>query len=63
MKDKTVEESIEITTEMKVMVEVEKGTDLEKGHFLETLVVIETTGVQAIVGPGQDQGQVQIETR
>ena len=38
MKDKTVEESIEITTEMKVMAEVEIGTGLEKGHFQETLV-------------------------
>ena len=62
MKDKTVQESTEITTEMKVIAEVEIGTGLEKGHFLETLVVIETMGVQAIVGPGQDQGQVQIET-
>ena len=49
-------------TEMKVIAEVEIGTGLEKGHFLETLVMIETIGVQAIVGPGQGQGQVQIET-
>ena len=62
LKDKTVEESIEITAEMKVMAEVEIGTDLEKGHFPETLVAIETTGVQATVGPGQDWGQVWIET-
>ena len=62
LKDKTVEESIEIITEMKVMAEVEIGTGLEKGHFIETLLVIETTAVQATVGPGQDQGQVQIET-
>ena len=34
---------------------------LEKGHFLETVVAIEI-GVQAIVGPGQDQEPVQIET-
>ena len=59
MKDKTVEESIEIITEMKVMAEVEIGTGLEKGCFLETLEVIEIIGVQATVGPGQDQGQVQ----
>ena len=44
------------------MAEVEIGTGLEKGLFLETLVAIETIGVQATVGPGQDQGQVQIET-
>ena len=61
MKGKTVEESIEITTEMKVMAEVEIGTGLEKGHFLETLVVIEMIGVQTIVGSGQDHGQAQIE--
>ena len=59
LKDKTVEESIEITTEMKVMAEVEIGTGLEKGHFLETLAAI---GTQATVGPDQDQWQVQIET-
>ena len=47
---------------MKVMAEVEIGTGLEKGHFLKALVVIETTGVQVTVGPGQDQEQVQIET-
>ena len=62
MKNKTVEESTEIITEMKVMAEVEIGTGQEKGHFLETLVVIETIGVQATVGPGEDQGQVQMET-
>ena len=45
LKDKMVEESIEIITEMIVMAEIEIGTGLEKGHFLETLVVIETTGV------------------
>ena len=36
--------------------EVEIGTSLWKDHFLETLVTIETIGVQAIVGLGQDQG-------
>ena len=61
MKDKTVEESIEINTEMKVIAEEEIGTGLGKGHFPETLVAIETIGVQATVGPGQDQEQVQID--
>ena len=56
LKEITVEESMEIITEMKVMGEVEIGTGLEKGQFLETLVVIETIGVSAAVGPGQDQG-------
>ena len=55
--DKIAEESIEIITEMKVVTEAEMGTGLEKGHFPETLVTIET-GVQAIVGPGQNQEQV-----
>ena len=40
---------------MNVTAEVEIGTGLEKDHFLETLVMIETIGVQAIVGPDQDQ--------
>ena len=57
--DKIAEESIEIITEMKVMTEA--GTGLEKGHFPATIAVIEI-GVQAIVGPGQDQEPVQIET-
>ena len=60
MIDKVAEESIEIITEMKVRTGAEMGTGLEKGHFPETLVVIEI-GVHAIVGPGQDQEQVQIE--
>ena len=51
--DKIVEESIEIITEMKVMIEAEMGTGPEKGHFPETLVAIEI-GVQAIVGQVQD---------
>ena len=59
MTDKIAEENIKIITEMKVMTEA--GTDLEKGHFPETLVAIEI-GVQATVGPGQDQEQIQIET-
>ena len=62
LKDKTVKESIEIITEMKVMVEVVIGTGIEEGHLLETLVTIETIGVQTTVGPGQDQELVQIET-
>ena len=62
MKDKIVQKNIEIITEMKVMAEVNIARSLEKGHFLETLVTIETIGVQATVGPGQDQEQVQIET-
>ena len=62
MIDKTVEESTEIITEMKVAAEVGIGTGLEKDHFLETLTTKETKGVQAIAGPDQDQGQVQIET-
>ena len=40
---------------------IEAGTGLEKGHFLEVIMTI-GIGVQAIVGPGQDQEQVQIET-
>ena len=62
MKDKTVEKSTEIITEMKVITEVEIGTGLEKDHFLETSVMIETIIVQAIVGPDQDEGQVQMAT-
>ena len=34
------------------------GTGLEKGHFPEAITTIEI-GVQAKVGPGQDQQQVQ----
>ena len=60
LRDKTVEENIEITTDMRVMAEVEMGTCLEKCYFLEILVSIETIGVQATVGPSQDQGQVKI---
>ena len=43
---------------MTVMIEV--GTGLEKGNFPESITTIEI-GVQAIVDPGQDQEQVQIE--
>ena len=62
MKDKIIEESTEITIEMKVMVEVEIGTGLEKDHFLETLVIEKMKGMQVIAGTDQDQGQVQRET-
>ena len=47
---------------MKLMAEVDIGTGLEKGHFPETLVVIDTIGVEATVGPDQDQEKVWIET-
>ena len=40
---------------------IEAGTGLEKGHFPDAITTIEIE-VQAIVDPGQDQGQVQIET-
>ena len=62
MKDKTVQQSTEIITEMKVIAEVEIGSGLEKDHFLETLVMIETIGVQVIGGPDQDQGLPKTET-
>ena len=40
---------------------IEAGTGLEKGHFPETITTIEI-GVQAIVGPDQDQEQAKIKT-
>ena len=43
---------------MKVMTEA--GTGLEKGHYSKTLVAI-GIGVQAKVGPDQDQEPVQID--
>ena len=55
MTDRIVEESIEIIIGMKVMTEA--GTCLEKGNFPETIVAIEI-GVQATIGPGQDQEPV-----
>ena len=55
MTDKIAKESIEIITRMKVVTEA--GTGLEKGHFAETLAAIEI-GVQATVGPDQDQEPV-----
>ena len=59
MVDKIVEESIETIIELTIMIEA--GTGLEKGHFPETMATTEI-GVQAIVGPGQDQEQVEMET-
>ena len=56
--DRIVEESIGTITEMTVMIEA--GTGLEKGSFPEAITTIET-GIQAIVGPGQNQEWVQIE--
>ena len=40
---------------------IEAGKGLEKDHFPEAITTIGIE-VQAIVGPGQDQEQVQIET-
>ena len=57
MVDKIVEESTETAIEMTVMTEA--GTGLERGHFPEIMATIELE-VQATVGPGQDQEQVQI---
>ena len=59
MTDRIAEQSIEIITGMKAIAET--GTCLEKDHFPEGIVTIEI-GAQAIVGPGQDLGPVQIET-
>ena len=56
--DRIVKESIEVITARKVMTAA--GTGLENSHFPETLAAIEI-GVQATVGPGQDQELVQIE--
>ena len=55
MTEKIAEESVEIITGMKVMTEA--GTGLEKGYFPEDITTIEI-GVQAIVGPSQDQEPV-----
>ena len=52
MTDRIVEESIEIITEMRIMIEA--GTGLAKGYFPDVITTI-GIGVQAIVGPGQDQ--------
>ena len=58
MVDKTVEESIETAIRMTVMTEA--GTGLERGHFPELMATVLEREVQAIVGPGQAQEQVQI---
>ena len=58
MEDKIVEESIETGIEMTIMTEA--GTGLEIGPFPETIVTMLEIEVQAIVGPGQDQDQVQM---
>ena len=57
--DETVEENIETVIEMTVMTEA--GTGLEKGYFPETIATMLEIEVQAIVDPGQDPEQVQIE--
>ena len=57
MVDKIVEESIETTTEMTVMVEV--GTGPEISNFPEVKAIIELEA-QAIVDPGQNPELVQI---
>ena len=57
MVDKTVEENIEIATEMAVMTEA--GTGLEKDHLPEIMSIIELE-VQATVDPGQDPEVAQI---
>ena len=51
MVDKTVEENIELATEMTAMTEA--GIGLEKGHFPEIMAIIELE-VQATVDPVQD---------
>ena len=58
MVDKIVEESIETAIGMTVMTEA--GTGLERGHFPEIMATMLEIEVQAIVGPDQDQEQVQI---
>ena len=58
MADRIVEESIETVIEITVMTEV--GTGPEKDCFPEIIATMLETEVQALVGPGQDQEQVQI---
>ena len=60
LKDKIVEKGTEIIIEIKVMAEVEIGTGLEKIIFSRNFSKIRNNRVQVIVGPDQDQGQVQI---
>ena len=38
----------------------EAGTGLERGHFPEIMATVLAIEVQTLVGPGQDQEQVQI---
>ena len=62
LEDRIAEENTEVIIGLIVVVEVEVGTNLEKGHFQETIAIIEgMIEVQAIVDQGQDQEQVQIE--
>ena len=61
LKDRVEEESTGIRIEMKVIAEIGIGTVLEKDHSLETLIIEEMIEVQVIVGPDQDQKEVQIE--
>ena len=58
MADRIVEESIETIIEMTVMTEA--GTGSEKGHFPEIMATMLETETQAVVGPDQDQEQMQI---
>ena len=59
MVDKIIGESTETIIEMTVMAEA--GTGLDKGYLLETIATILEIEVQALVGPGQDEEQVQTE--
>ena len=60
MTDGIVEEDIETITDITDMVEAGRGPG--KSHFPEVITTIKIR-VQAIVGPGQDQEQVPIETQ
>ena len=57
MVDKTVEENIEAAIEMTVMTVA--GRDVEKGHFLEIMAIIELE-IQATIDLGQDPELAQI---
>ena len=58
MIDRIAEEIIE--TAINITVFTEAGTGLEKGHIPETMATMLEIEVQAIVGPVQDQEQIQI---
>ena len=58
MIDIIVEENTETTLGMTVMTEA--GTGPEEGHFPEIMATMLEIKVQATVGPGQDQEQIQI---